>query len=121
MEGASLAGLVATMCFAGRRVGASAPDLVGLGVGVEESHLRTCFLEEGVILHVGGVQLRRAWAQWTHACILYKPLGQMHWRNLSHIIESVSGPCGRAKTISGSFMKSSSRHASWWSSVRTGG
>ena len=99
-------------------MGASAPDLVGLDVGVEEGHLRTCSLEEGVILHVGGVQLRRAWAQWTqkwtHACILHKPLGQMHWQNLSHTIESISGPSGRAKTISGSFEKSSSRYASWW-------
>ena len=44
-------------------MGASAPDLVEVDVGVEEGHLRTCSLEEGVILHVGGVQLRRAWAQ----------------------------------------------------------
>ena len=101
-------------------MGASAPDLVGLDVGVEEGHLRTCSQKEGVILHVGGVQLRRAWAQCTqsqrctHACILHKPLGQMHWQNLSHTIESISGPSGRAKTISGSFEKSSSRYASWW-------
>ena len=100
-------------------MGASAPDLVGLNVGVEEGHLRTCSLEEGVILHVGGVQLRRAWAQCTqrctHACLLHKPLGQMHWQNLSHSFESISGPCGRAKTISGpfDFEKYSSICAPW--------
>ena len=99
-------------------MGASAPDLVGLDVGVEEGHLRTCSQKEGVILHVGGAQLRRAWAQCTqsqrctHACILYKPLGQVLWQILSHTIESISGPCGRGMTISGSFVSYSSRCAS---------